>query len=195
MSCTTPRTIRGMSTYASVVISPATTTRPVVHSTSQATRPWGSCSSTASSTASEIWSATLSGWPSVTDSEVNRCSLIARKGISRAGPPSLLRLLPRHQGGQGIGGGDASPGDIADRGGDRQLEAAVGGQIAQRPGCRQPLHHLTDVPLDPLRADTLGQQLAGLAVPGVARGARGHQVAHAGQPAVGAGPGAEALAH
>src|SRR3954470_18579327 len=29
---------------------------------------------TASSTPSEIWSATLSGWPSVTDSEVNRYS-------------------------------------------------------------------------------------------------------------------------
>src|SRR4051812_31460774 len=32
---------------------------------------------TASSTPSEIWSATLSGWPSVTDSEVNRYSFSA----------------------------------------------------------------------------------------------------------------------
>src|SRR5881227_2350551 len=63
-----------MSTYVSVVISPATTTRPVVISVSQATRPLGSSSSTASSTASETWSATLSGWPSVTDSEVKRKS-------------------------------------------------------------------------------------------------------------------------
>ena len=53
-----------------VVISPATTARPVVMSVSQATRPFGSSVRTASRTASEIWSATLSGWPSVTDSEV-----------------------------------------------------------------------------------------------------------------------------
>ena len=30
---------------------------------------------------SEIWSATLSGWPSVTDSEVNRNSLSERSGV------------------------------------------------------------------------------------------------------------------
>src|SRR5213080_3955188 len=39
---------------------------------SQATRPRGSSARTASRTASEIWSAILSGWPSVTDSEVKR---------------------------------------------------------------------------------------------------------------------------
>ena len=58
-----------MSTQESVVSSPAITTRPVVTSVSHATRPAGSLSSTASSTASEIWSAILSGCPSVTDSE------------------------------------------------------------------------------------------------------------------------------
>src|SRR4051794_31260883 len=63
-----------MSTYVSVEISPETTTRPVFTSVSQATRPVGSSAITASSTPSEIWSATLSGWPSVTDSEVNRYS-------------------------------------------------------------------------------------------------------------------------
>src|SRR6478672_11014827 len=73
-----------MSTYVSVVISPATTTRPVVIRVSQATRPLGSSCSTASSTVSEIWSATLSGWPSVTDSDVKRNS---RAAIRR------LRLL------------------------------------------------------------------------------------------------------
>ncbi len=57
---------------ALVVISPAMTTRPVDTSVSAATRPVGSCSRIASSTASEIWSATLSGWPSDTDSDVNR---------------------------------------------------------------------------------------------------------------------------
>ena len=66
-----------MSTYVSVVISPATTTRPVVTSVSQATRPFGSSASTASRTESEIWSATLSGWPSVTDSEVNENERVA----------------------------------------------------------------------------------------------------------------------
>src|SRR5579884_3169557 len=59
-----------MSTYVLVVISPATTTSPVVISVSQATRPSGSSARTASRTESEIWSAILSGWPSVTDSEV-----------------------------------------------------------------------------------------------------------------------------
>ena len=53
------------------MISPATTTSPVVISVSHATRPFASSASTASSTASEIWSAILSGCPSVTDSDVN----------------------------------------------------------------------------------------------------------------------------
>src|SRR6266516_3419744 len=61
-----------MSTHVFVVISPATTTRPVVISVSHATRPPGSSASTASRTESEIWSAILSGWPSVTDSDVKR---------------------------------------------------------------------------------------------------------------------------
>src|SRR3954462_9024439 len=66
-----------MSTYVFVVISPATTTSPVVISVSPATRPSGSSDRTASRTESEIWSATLSGCPSVTDSEVNRNSRAA----------------------------------------------------------------------------------------------------------------------
>ncbi len=66
-----------MSTYVSVEISPATTTRPVVTSVSQATRPFGSDARTASRTESEIWSATLSGWPSVTDSDVNENERVA----------------------------------------------------------------------------------------------------------------------
>src|ERR1035437_5001502 len=67
-----PRAMRCTSTYVLVVISPATMQVPVVTSTSHGTRPVGSSVSTASSTASEIWSAILSGWPSVTDSEVKR---------------------------------------------------------------------------------------------------------------------------
>src|SRR6266576_788117 len=79
----------------SVVISPATTTRPVVISVSQATRPAGSSVSTASSTASEIWSATLSGCPSVTDSEVKR--------NSRGAAIRRLRLLDLEKRVEGAG--------------------------------------------------------------------------------------------
>src|SRR3954447_23260095 len=64
----------GMSAYPSVLTSPATCTRPVVTSVSTATRLCGSCSRSASRIESEIWSQILSGWPSVTDSEVNRRS-------------------------------------------------------------------------------------------------------------------------
>ena len=76
------------STYVSVVISPATMTSPVVTSVSQATRPLRSSRSTASRTASETWSATLSGWPSVTDSDVKRNS---RSDIRGRLPSSLTR--------------------------------------------------------------------------------------------------------
>src|ERR1700693_644817 len=47
--------------------------RPVVTRVSQATRAIGSSRRTASKIASEIWSAILSGCPSVTDSEVKKC--------------------------------------------------------------------------------------------------------------------------
>src|ERR671912_555742 len=47
-------------------------TWPVVISVSTATRLRGSCFSIASRIASLIWSAILSGWPSVTDSDVKR---------------------------------------------------------------------------------------------------------------------------
>src|SRR5437899_2956890 len=72
MSSTVLRAIAGMSIQHSVEISPATSTSPVVTSVSQATRPCGSSAMIASRTASEIWSASLSGCPSVTDSEVKR---------------------------------------------------------------------------------------------------------------------------
>src|SRR6266516_677117 len=87
MSPIVSRTTFEMSTYVSVEISPATTTSPVVISVSQATRPSGSLPSTASRTESEIWSATLSGWPSVTDSEVKRNS---RMPLARRLPGRLL---------------------------------------------------------------------------------------------------------
>src|SRR5213594_3803010 len=75
-----PRTMSEMWTYVVVVISPATTAMPVVTRVSHATRAVASLAMMASSTASEIWSAILSGWPSVTDSEVKtwRCAGICR---------------------------------------------------------------------------------------------------------------------
>ena len=53
--------------------------------------PLGSSASTASSTASEIWSHTLSGWPSVTDSDVKRLSGELLKVVV-IGPPDLDRV-------------------------------------------------------------------------------------------------------
>ena len=53
-------------------ISPRTSTSPVVVAVSQATRAFGSSRMIASRMASEIWSHILSGWPSVTDSDVKR---------------------------------------------------------------------------------------------------------------------------
>ena len=47
-------------------------TAPVVTKHSQATREFGSSAIKASKMASEIWSHILSGWPSLTDSEVKR---------------------------------------------------------------------------------------------------------------------------
>src|ERR1017187_4822354 len=59
------------------------TTRPVAVRVSQATRLVESSARQASRMASEIWSAILSGWPSVTDSEVNKQRLVGRR-IARA---------------------------------------------------------------------------------------------------------------
>src|SRR6185295_14013118 len=75
------------STSAFVVISPASTTRLSFTSVSAATRERGSWARIASSTASEIWSATLSGCPSDTDSEVNKNSLIV------VYPPGARRFM------------------------------------------------------------------------------------------------------
>src|ERR1700716_4093126 len=96
----------------SVVISPATTTRAVVISVSQATRPMGSSLRTASRTESEIWSAILSGWPSVTDSEVK---VNERSGIA-------ARLAGRH----------------AEEGGERRLRFHWPAVCHERAEVRQP---------------------------------------------------------
>src|SRR6202046_305160 len=82
ISSTVLRTMASTSTQALVVTSPATITTPVLTSVSQATRPFGSAARMASSTASEIWSATLSGWPSETDSEVKEKLLLMSEILS-----------------------------------------------------------------------------------------------------------------
>src|SRR6185312_2626896 len=79
----------------SVVISPATTTRPVVISVSQATRACGSPARTASRTESEIWSAILSGWPSVTDSDVKENERLMPRRLADAQEGREGRLLRR----------------------------------------------------------------------------------------------------
>src|SRR5260221_2831476 len=81
-------------TRAPVVISPASTTRLSLTSVSAATREVLSCFRIASSTASEIWSATLSGWPSDTDSEVKRKSLIADGLLEKAARIPNLHCIP-----------------------------------------------------------------------------------------------------
>src|SRR6267143_1820219 len=87
---------------AEVVISPATTTNPVVTRVSQATRPLGSWRITSSSTASEIWSAILSGWPSVTDSEVNK--KLRNPSLKTGSPFSKLQNLDAQRQPQFAGG-------------------------------------------------------------------------------------------
>src|SRR6478752_4870333 len=98
---------------------------PVVSSVSQATRPLGSSVRIASSTESLIWSAILSGWPSVTLSEVKvqRDIVILRRWVlvsgwgGRSGVDGLVeRLVPIHRGILGLRVLDLGPLDLV--GGD-----------------------------------------------------------------------------
>src|SRR5207248_2129893 len=89
------RTMRGMSAYPEVVTSPATIARPVLTSVSTATRPCLSWAMIASTTPSEIWSAILSGCPSVTDSEVNRYSLSESVVMESGGSAPRSNRPPR----------------------------------------------------------------------------------------------------
>src|SRR6185437_1098302 len=110
MSRIVSRIVRWMSSSAWVVTSPMTTQSPLVIAVSQATRASRSWDSMPSSTASETWSQTLSGWPSVTDSEVSRKDLELLKDVDtgcqsyragmdrpvrRSGPSSLAPILGR----------------------------------------------------------------------------------------------------
>ncbi|MBA7470112.1 hypothetical protein ES707_05389 [subsurface metagenome] len=72
------------------VISPATITIASLTRVSQATLLFGSCSSIASRTASDMWSAILSGWPIVTDSLVKRYLLVSQCGLVWMGFLAIL---------------------------------------------------------------------------------------------------------
>src|SRR5881396_1977914 len=162
----------------SVVISPATTTSPVVISVSHATRPFGSPPMTASRTESEIWSAILSGWPSVTDSDVKeneRCAMAAKRTYESS--RLFRRGLAAHQLLDEVGERDA-PEHRADPIRDRQLEPEPLRHPLQR-GCgRQALDHHPDLLHRLGRRRALRDQLAGSPI-SPRRGPAGHdQVAH-----------------
>src|SRR5262245_54859035 len=112
-------------------------------SVSQATRPSESSARTASSTESEIWSAILSGWPSVTDSAVKEEERVVMAG-RLANAPSLFGWFPPHEAGCEVG--DALAGeDGADALGDRQLDSEPVGKVSED-GCRcQAFHRLADL--------------------------------------------------
>src|SRR3954447_15432418 len=103
---------------------------------STATRLRGSCASIASRIESLIWSAILSGWPSVTDSEVKR----------RRGTRYSLRSAAE-RGGRGPGGGWPLSAEVT--GEDRRvLDLAAPpvpvGSVDDRPGSpRAPLAQRT----------------------------------------------------
>src|SRR4051812_16529259 len=100
----TSRTSSGMSTHVLVLTSPEMWTWPVVIIVSTATRLSGSSLSMASRTASLIWSAILSGCPSVTDSDVNKrrdmglpgAVLGAGRAVDNGGSLSVEGREPRH---------------------------------------------------------------------------------------------------
>src|SRR5919109_1998404 len=120
-------------TRALVVISPASTTRLFFTRVSAATRERGSWARIASSTASEIWSATLSGCPSDTDSEVNRKSLIAC-APSRGRPQGYQNLVSPQR----------SPAL------DREAAAAAAARVGNRPRLAD-LWDIAHLPAKPVR--------------------------------------------
>src|SRR4051794_1887641 len=115
--------MRGMSTYELVDISPPTITKPVVMNVSQATRACGSFASTASRTESETWSAILSGWPSVTDSDVKeneRADMRPRLAAGVAESDGECRILAIRRGVRGQGAGVQEAGALRRHVGERR---------------------------------------------------------------------------
>src|SRR6185503_5952710 len=120
------------------------TASPVVTRVSQATRPMGSCARMASRTESEIWSAILSGCPSVTDSDVKRWRPLrlmrvellraarARTGRGqRAAIHGTCSGFPRKQGPATAGRAFQDPPNIAALLGPRQHGGPAGGSGLQ----------------------------------------------------------------
>ena len=177
-----------MSTYVVVVISPATTTRPgrdqrLARDPARAGRP----SRTASRTASEIWSAILSGCPSVTDSELklNERVLISERRIAVARTVSR-RTAPAHSevGSRCISVATRSAErDAVEHGADafrdRHLDVEPAGEVAQH-GCgRQALDDHADLGRRLGGRRALRDELAAAAVAARLRPAGDDEVAHA----------------
>src|SRR4029450_38393 len=163
----------------SVVISPATMTRPVVISVSQATRPLGSSFRIASRTESEIWSAILSGWPSVTDSDVNENERAAmgrkatypfRPSLFRGRSPAHELLHKRRERRAVENGADALR--------DREFYLEPPGEVSQDRRRGQPLHDHPDLGHRILRPRAAGDELPRAAVPPRRRPAGHDQVPH-----------------
>src|SRR5665213_1146607 len=81
------------SRYALDFTSPARTTCPVVTNVSHATLLCGSNAKKLSISASLIWSATLSGCPSLTDSDVNKSVSYTHLRAHETGRNLVCRLL------------------------------------------------------------------------------------------------------
>src|SRR6185312_12854504 len=196
MSRIVSRTISRTSTYVSVVISPATTTRPVVIRVSQATRAFGSSAMTASRTASEIWSAILSGCPSVTDSDVNwnvRALIVRRTLAAISGSAtSLDGRLAFHQLRDKVH--QRHPGeDRTDTLRDRHLHLESMRELAEHGRSGQPFDDHPDRASRLLRGRPLGDELAAAPVAARTRPARDDEVADPGEPREGLGPGSRNL--
>ena len=156
-------------------------------SVSQATRPIGSSASTASRTESEIWSATLSGCPSVTDSEVTEKERLAMPNPSDplargCGEAALLvgRRAPHQPRGELGERGAVEHG--ADALGDRQLDRRAGGRARAAPArSSAPRRPGRSRPPPRSGVSAAGDQLAGAAVAAARVPAGDDQVAHPGE--------------
>jgi hypothetical protein len=89
------------STSARDVSSPKTPIQFPAATTSHATRAAGSSARCASSTASETWSHSLSGWPSVTDSDV---TILAYRLVIHRHDPVAAAMRGRRRGCAGCAG-------------------------------------------------------------------------------------------
>src|SRR5215210_636307 len=185
MSRTVSRTTAWKSMYVDVEISPRTSTRPVVVAVSHATRASGSSLMIASRIASEIWSHILSGWPSVTDSDVKRYCSASTMLVMRARPllafssrevsTGTSSRTPQRPGGVVSDGDEMHSVDADSRRGDAR--GAVVPRIRrarQRPGRARPragrLLRSIRLDADAVRAGGIGRGVNAERCRGAARG-------------------------